>query len=76
MMAEELNVDRKTVGKTSTKVTEMSKVPEKMVPQILTGDQKQQQLDIYSDLSCQLAERKNFWVELSWVLNHGAFNMI
>jgi hypothetical protein len=38
----------------------MRKVPAKMVPQILSDDQKQRGLDVCSDLSHQLAKRNNF----------------
>jgi hypothetical protein len=39
MMAEEINVNRKTVTKTSTKVMGMREGS--VLPQILSGDQKQ-----------------------------------
>jgi hypothetical protein len=38
----------------------MRKVSAKMVPRILSDDQKQLRLDVCSDLSCQLAEGNNF----------------
>jgi hypothetical protein len=39
----------------------MRKVSAKMVPRILSDDQKQQQLDVCSDLSHQLAEGNTFF---------------
>jgi hypothetical protein len=51
MMAEELNLDRETVRKILTEDLGMRKVSAKMVPQILSDDQKQWQLDVCSDLS-------------------------
>jgi ABC-type polar amino acid transport system ATPase subunit len=44
------NVDRESVRKILTEDLGM-KVSAKMVPQILSGDQKQRRLDVYSDLS-------------------------
>jgi hypothetical protein len=60
MMAEELNLDRETVRKILTEYLKMRKVSAKMVPRILSDDQKQQQIDVYSDSSHQLAEGNNF----------------
>jgi hypothetical protein len=51
MMAEELNLDRETVRKILTEDLEMRKVSAKMVPRILSDDQKQRWLDVCSDLS-------------------------
>jgi hypothetical protein len=61
MMAEELNLDRETVRKILTADLGMRTVPAKMVPKMLSDDQKQQQFDVCSDLSCQLAEGNNFF---------------
>jgi hypothetical protein len=60
MMAEELNLDRETVRQILTEDLGTRKVSAKMVPRILSDDQKQQRLDVCSDLSRQLAEGKNF----------------
>jgi hypothetical protein len=60
MMTEELNLDRETVRKILTEDFGMRKVPAKMVPQILSDNQKQQRLDVCSDLSRKLAEGNNF----------------
>jgi hypothetical protein len=60
MMAEELNLDRETVKKILTGDLGMRKVSAKMVPQIMSDDQKQQRLVVCSDLSHQLAEGNNF----------------
>jgi histone-lysine N-methyltransferase SETMAR len=60
MMAEELNLDRETVKKILTEDLGMRKVSARMVPQILSDDQKQRQLDICSDLSRQLTKGNNF----------------
>jgi histone-lysine N-methyltransferase SETMAR len=60
MMAEELYLDRETVKKILTEDLGMRKVSAKMVPQILSGDQKQRWLDVCSDISYQLAEGNNF----------------
>jgi hypothetical protein len=59
MMAEKLNLDRETVRKILTEDLGMRKVSAEMVPQILSDDQKQHQLDVCSDLSRQLAEGNN-----------------
>jgi hypothetical protein len=59
MMAEELNLDRETVWKILTEYLGMRQVSAKMVPQILSDDQKQWQLDICSDLSHQSAKGNN-----------------
>jgi hypothetical protein len=76
IMAEELNLDRETVRKILTEDVGMRKVLTKMVPRILSDDQKQWRLDVCSDLSHQLAEGNNFLVELSHIMNHGAVNTI
>jgi hypothetical protein len=76
MMAVELNLDRETVRKIVTEDLGMRKVSGNMVPRILSDDQKQRRLDVYSDLSRQLAEGNSFWIELSRVMNHGAFSTI
>jgi hypothetical protein len=60
MMAEELNLYRETVRKVLTEDLGMRKVSAKMVPRILSDDQKRLQLDVWSDLSRQLAEGNNF----------------
>jgi hypothetical protein len=60
MMAEELNLDRETVRMVLTVDLRLRKVSAKMVPQILSDDQKQRWLDVCSDLSHQLAEGNNF----------------
>jgi hypothetical protein len=60
MMAEELNLDRETVWKILSEDLGMRKVSAKMVPQILSDDQKQRWLDVCSELSRQLAEGNNF----------------
>jgi hypothetical protein len=60
MMAEELNLDRESVRKVLTEDLGMWKISAKMVPQILSEDQKQWQIDVCSDLSHQLAEGNNF----------------
>jgi transposase len=59
-MAEELNLDRETVRKILPEVLGMRKVSAKMVPRILSDDQKQRWLDVCSDLSRQLAQGNNF----------------
>jgi histone-lysine N-methyltransferase SETMAR len=59
MMAEELNLDRKTVRKILTEDLGMRKVSAKMVPRILSDEQKQQRLDVCSVLSHQLPEENN-----------------
>jgi hypothetical protein len=74
MMAEELNLDRETVRQIFTEDLGMRKVSTKMVPRILSYDQKQRRLDVCSDLSRQLAEGNKFWIELSRVMNHDAFS--
>jgi hypothetical protein len=51
MMVEEPNFD-KDFG--------MRKVSAKMVPRILSDNQKQRRLDVYSDVCHQLAEGNNF----------------
>jgi hypothetical protein len=76
MMAEELNLDRESVRKILTEDLGMKKVSAKMVLRILTDDQKQQQLDVCTGLFHQLAEGNKFLLELSRVINHGAFSMI
>jgi hypothetical protein len=58
MTAEELNLDIKTVRKILTEDIRMRIVAAKMVPQILSDDQQQQQLVICSALSHQLAKQK------------------
>jgi histone-lysine N-methyltransferase SETMAR len=60
MMAQELNLDRETVRQILTEDLGMRKVSAKMVPRILSDDQKQRRLDVCSDLSRQLAEGNNF----------------
>jgi ribosome maturation factor RimP len=60
MMAVELNLDRETVRKILSEDLGMRKVSAKMVARILSDDQKQQRLDVCSDLSRQLAEGNNF----------------
>jgi hypothetical protein len=65
-------LDRETVRKIFTEDLGMRKVSAKMVPWILSGDHKQQQLDICCDLSRQLAEGNNF---LDTVIT-GAFSTI
>jgi histone-lysine N-methyltransferase SETMAR len=60
MMAEELNLDRESVRKILTEDFGMRKVSAKMMPQILSDDQKKRRLGVCSDLSCQLAEGNNF----------------
>jgi hypothetical protein len=60
MMAEELNLDRNRQRKILPDDLGMRKVSAKMVPQILSVDQKQRQLYVCSDLSHQLAEGNNF----------------
>jgi hypothetical protein len=59
MMAEELNLGRETVRKILTEDFGIRKVSAKMVPRILSDDQKQRRLDVYSDLSRQLVEGNN-----------------
>jgi histone-lysine N-methyltransferase SETMAR len=59
-MVEELNLDGETVRKILTEDLGMRKVSAKMVPHILSDDQKQRRLDVCSDLSRQLAKGKNF----------------
>jgi hypothetical protein len=54
----------------------MRKVSAKMVPRILSDDQKQQRLDVFSDLSRQLAEGNNFLDRVitcdeSWCFQYG-----
>jgi hypothetical protein len=59
-MAEELNLDRETVKKILTEDLEMRKFSPKMVPRILSDDQKRRRLGVCSDLSRQLADANNF----------------
>jgi oligoribonuclease (3'-5' exoribonuclease) len=59
-MAEELNLDRETARKILTEDLAMKEVSAKMVPRILSDDQKQQRHDVCSDLSRQLTEGNNF----------------
>jgi hypothetical protein len=59
-MAEELNLDRETVTKILAEDLGMRKVSAKMVPRILSDDQKQWRLDVCSDLSHQLVKENNF----------------
>jgi hypothetical protein len=68
MMAQELNLDRETVRKILTEDLGMRKVSAKLVPRILSDEQKQRRLDVCSDLSRQLAEGNNFWIELLRVM--------
>jgi hypothetical protein len=59
-MTGELNLDRKTVRKILTEDVGMKrKVSAKMVPRILSDDQKQRRLYVFSDLSRQLGEGNN-----------------
>jgi hypothetical protein len=51
MMAEELYFDRETVRKIFTEDLGMRKVSAKMVPRILSDDQKQRRLDVCSLVS-------------------------
>jgi histone-lysine N-methyltransferase SETMAR len=60
MKTEELNLDTQTMRKILTEDFGMRKVSAKMVPRILSDDQKQWWLDVCSDLSCQLAKENNF----------------
>jgi len=50
IIAEELNINRETVRQIVTKDLGMRKISAKMVPRILTHDQKQRRLHISSDL--------------------------
>jgi ribosome maturation factor RimP len=60
MIAEELNLYRETVRKILTEDLGMWKVSAKMVPRILSDNQKQLRLDVCSDLSRQLVEGSKF----------------
>jgi hypothetical protein len=60
MMAEELNSDRETVGKIFTKDLGMRKVSARMVPRILSDDQKQRRLHVCPNICRQLAKGDNF----------------
>jgi hypothetical protein len=60
-MAEELNLDRQTVRKILTLDLRMRKVSAKMVPRILSDDQKQRQLVVCSDLSLSVGRRKQLF---------------
>jgi hypothetical protein len=60
MTAEELNLDRKTVRKILTEDLGMTKFSAKMVPRLLSDDEKQWRLDVCSDLSRQLAKGQLF----------------
>jgi hypothetical protein len=60
MMTEEINLDRETARKVLTKDLGLRKISAKMVPRILSDDQKQRRLDVCSDFSRQMAEGNNF----------------
>jgi hypothetical protein len=60
MMAEELNFDTETARKILTEDFGMRKVSAKIVPRMLSDDQKQRWLDVCSDLPRQLADGNNF----------------
>jgi hypothetical protein len=51
-------------------------VSAKMVPRILSNDQKQRRLTFVLISLVSWPEETTFWTELSWVINHGAFSTI
>jgi hypothetical protein len=76
MMVGELKLDRETVTKILTEDLGMRKVSGKMVPRILSDDQKQRRLDVFLISLVSWQKETTFWIELLRVMNHGAFSTI
>jgi hypothetical protein len=70
MMTEELNLDRETVRKILAEELGMRKVSARKVPRNSSG-----LMFVLISLVSWLKET-TFWIELSRVMNHGAFSMI
>jgi mRNA-degrading endonuclease RelE of RelBE toxin-antitoxin system len=76
MMAEELNLDRETVRKILTEDLGMRNISAKMVPRVLSDNQKQRQLDYVLISLVSWPKETTFWIELSRVTKHGSFSTI
>jgi hypothetical protein len=73
VMAEELNLDRETVRKVLTEHLGMRKVSAKMVPRILSDDQKQRRLDVCSDLCSSSSRALESIVDFGFQFNFPPF---
>ena len=70
-IAEQVNIDRETVRNILTEDLDMRKVCAKMVPKVLTEEQKQRRVTI-----CQAFWRRKmtFWAMSSQMMKHGSTN--
>ena len=59
MIADELNLSRETVRKILTEDLWMRKLSAKMVPKVLTAEQKERRLEVCMDLSTQFQENED-----------------
>jgi hypothetical protein len=76
-LAQELNKDTETVRKILTADLGIREVLAKLVPQILTNDQKQWQYDVCVDLSLVICPKEiRFWIKFSLLTTQGRFNII
>jgi dephospho-CoA kinase len=77
IMAEDLNVDGKTVRKILAEGLGMKKVLAKIMPPVLSDVRNQVQLGISTGLCHYLATINIFFgIDLLWVMNCGALNVI
>jgi hypothetical protein len=70
-LAQELNKDTETVRNILTADLRIREVLAKLVPQIVSNDQKQWQRDVCVDLSHHLSKRNNFVEEVLFIDNSG-----
>ena len=71
MISSEINLNRFTVHQILTQDLYMRKLCAKMVPKILTTEQKANRRDVCIDLLDRLEREPEFSVALSQVMNHG-----
>jgi hypothetical protein len=68
-MAEDLNVDGKTVRKIKAEDLGMKKVSAKIMPPVFSDVRNQVQLGISSSV-ISWPQETSFWIDLLWVMNH------
>ena len=73
VIANEVGMDKETVRTILVDTLNMRKVCAKMVPRLLTEEQKAQRSNACRDI---LQQTKNFWKTSSHETSHGSFNMI
>ena len=76
VIANKVGMDKEAVYTILVDILGLQKVSAKMVPGLLTEEQKSQRLNACRDILQQMEADKNFWKISSQETSHGSFNMI